>query len=296
MEHYLGRNLIIYADTGGYGHKVLAAAKSCELSMSSAIQSVSDPSDGAWEHIKPGRKSWSLNTSHLLLNNQPVGHVIEVRAQARGIGIPVTSPSVIIDGTEVVLDDTSGNRESLAVYTYNYSNPLLSVVTFFDTSIAQEREDFCTYLDTIIDEYQVAIVTTSRKFTIDDDMREAMAYIFDVDGSMFPSGTLDSSAFACIGPPRYGGATVSWTRTQGQHIDASMKFGPEWQEMVDNTPLTNMLTSVGQRFYLSMEMRGYGYDRIGGAAICKAAKVSGSVGNVVQGAFTFEGDGPLSAL
>lgn len=294
MEHYLGRNLIIYADTGGYGHKVLAAAKSCELSMSSAIQSVSDPSDGAWEHIKPGRKSWSLNTSHLLLNNQPVGHVIEVRAQARGIGIPVTSPSVIIDGTEVVLDDTSGNRESLAVYLYN-PNPPLSEVTFFDTSIAHEREDFCVCLETI-DDYQVAMVTTSRMFTIDDDMRSTMAYVFDVDGSMFPSGTLVSSAFACIGLPLYGGATVSWTRTQGQHIDASMKFGPGWQAMVDNTPLTNMLTSVGQRFYLSMEMRGYGYDRIGGAAICKAAKVSGSVGNVVQGAFTFEGDGPLSAL
>lgn len=294
MEHYLGRNLIIYADTGGYGHKVLAAAKSCELSMSSAIKSVSDPSDGAWEHIKTGRKSWSLNTSHLLLNNQPVGHVIEVRAQAGGIGIPVTSPSVIIDGTEVELDDTSGNSESLALSIYN-PDPLISEVTFFNTSRHQDREEFCEFIENI-DDYQVAIIAASRKFTIDDDMRASMAYAFDVDGSMFPSGTLDSSAFACIGLPLYGGATVSWTRTQGQHIDASMKFGPGWQEMVDNTPLTNMLTSVGQRFYLSMEMRGYGYDRIGGAAICKAAKVSGSVGNVVQGAFTFEGDGPLSAL
>jgi predicted secreted protein len=56
-----GKNLIVKADGD-----VIAAAKSCTLNIDCEIIKVSSPTDGQWEHIIAGMKSWSVSTTHLL--------------------------------------------------------------------------------------------------------------------------------------------------------------------------------------------------------------------------------------
>ena len=56
-----GKNLIVRANG-----EVIAAAKSCTLNIDCEIIKVSSPTDGQWEHIIAGMKSWSVSTTHLL--------------------------------------------------------------------------------------------------------------------------------------------------------------------------------------------------------------------------------------
>ena len=56
-----GKNLIVKANG-----EVIAAAKSCTLNIDCEIIKVSSPTDGQWEHIIAGMKSWSVSTTHLL--------------------------------------------------------------------------------------------------------------------------------------------------------------------------------------------------------------------------------------
>lgn len=56
-----GKNLIVKADGS-----VIAAAKSCTLNIDCETIKVSSPTDGQWEHVIAGMKSWSVSTTHLL--------------------------------------------------------------------------------------------------------------------------------------------------------------------------------------------------------------------------------------
>ena len=83
-----GRNIILLADG-----KAIAAAKSCDLDISSDAIPVASPSDGAWEDAIPGRKSWKACCSHLVTgivdSAAMVGTVVTLRMQVRGqMGLP----------------------------------------------------------------------------------------------------------------------------------------------------------------------------------------------------------------
>lgn len=58
----LGKNLIIKA-----GGVAIAAARSCDINVTSEQIPVSSPMDGQWEYSYNGKKSWSVTTNHLLL-------------------------------------------------------------------------------------------------------------------------------------------------------------------------------------------------------------------------------------
>lgn len=58
-----GRNLIIKA-----GGEVLGLSKSCTIHVSSATIPVSSPTTADWEESIPGRKKWSVQSSHLMYN------------------------------------------------------------------------------------------------------------------------------------------------------------------------------------------------------------------------------------
>ena len=83
-----GRNIILLA-----GGKAIAAAKSCDLEISVDVIPVASPSDGAWEDVIPGRKSWKASCSHLVTSITDhaamVGTVVTLRMQVRGqMGLP----------------------------------------------------------------------------------------------------------------------------------------------------------------------------------------------------------------
>jgi hypothetical protein len=58
--------------------------------------------------------------------------------------------------------------------------------------------------------------------------------------------------------------------------------------------LKNYIGKVGTEVTLRMQVDGYGSDYMSGQAIVTAFKSQGSIGNLLTGAFTFKGNGPLS--
>jgi hypothetical protein len=72
-----GRNLII-----AINGSTIAAAKSCSVDVQADTIKVSSPTDGEWEHIIAGRKSWQVQTSHLMPNAMQRYPVIEAGTKA----------------------------------------------------------------------------------------------------------------------------------------------------------------------------------------------------------------------
>ena len=102
-----GKNLIVKADGS-----VIAAAKSCTLNIECEIIKVSSPTDGQWEHIIAGMKSWSVITTHLLKMDRiidrplhsyldPIGQSFTLQLELNDItigGLPITE---ILTGTAI---------------------------------------------------------------------------------------------------------------------------------------------------------------------------------------------------
>lgn len=111
-----GRNLIIAA-----GGVAIAAAKSCSIDVDAEIIKVSSPTDGAWEHSIPGRKSWSVATNHFLTSivdgAEMVGTTVTLKAKMSGeVGLPfremvtgvtIEQRALSVDPTAVVWDTTT---------------------------------------------------------------------------------------------------------------------------------------------------------------------------------------------
>lgn len=60
-----------------------------------------------------------------------------------------------------------------------------------------------------------------------------------------------------------------------------------------STPLRNMLSKVGKIYQLSFVVNGYPDDHASGSAICTACKITATLGNLMQGSFSWTGSGPL---
>ena len=62
---------------------------------------------------------------------------------------------------------------------------------------------------------------------------------------------------------------------------------------IRHTPVKDMLTKPGTTLTLQIQTDGLTADRLSGTAICKTARVTASLSNLIQGSFRFEGTGPL---
>jgi hypothetical protein len=118
-----GRNIILLADG-----KAIAAAKSCDLDISSDAIPVASPSDGAWEDAIPGRKSWKASCSHLVTgivdSAAMVGTVVTLRMQVAGeLGLPFREKV-----NNVVVEEGSAEIEPLAVVWNTTTNQFLGWV------------------------------------------------------------------------------------------------------------------------------------------------------------------------
>ena len=116
-----GRNLIIKADG-----EVLGLSKSCTIQVSAATIPVSSPNTGQWEESIPGRKKWSVQSSHLMYN--------------RGVTKPMDRMDMV--GQAVTLDmvimyeDTAKFRDfkdDIASVSTDYPYVDSSAVIYFDT-------------------------------------------------------------------------------------------------------------------------------------------------------------------
>lgn len=66
------------------------------------------------------------------------------------------------------------------------------------------------------------------------------------------------------------------------------------EEDGSDSRVSDCILSVGDSVTLRMEVKDYTADYVTGSAIVRQFRVTGTVGNLVQGSFVFVGNGPLS--
>lgn len=93
-----GRNVILSINGTAF-----ASAKSCELNVQADTIETSSPSNGTYKTHIPGRMSWSVSLSHLVLNikanKNMVGTTVSISMYPSGTGSLSTD---VISGTAIV--------------------------------------------------------------------------------------------------------------------------------------------------------------------------------------------------
>lgn len=279
-----GKNLIVKADGS-----VIAAAKSCTLNVDCEKIKVSSPTDGQWEHVIAGMKSWSLSTNHLL---ESVDYAYKVTAFAQANdGITTPRPSFVQFGSYgkailssrglcVVESYQSGDISSNAVDTYDNIALCSEVVSSIGESESQD----------------LAIISYDA-FGMTSELREAIEDFLKVDMRGVPVGQY-RGALVVIGniDPESTTPGIVMFKKDNNGFGGSVHA----ELLVDNnnrpitaTPLKNCVARVGQLFTISVQVDGFGSDRLSGSALCNTFQATGTKGNLLQGSFKFTGSGPL---
>ena len=280
-----GRNLII-----AINGSTIAAAKSCSVDVQSDTIKVSSPTDGEWEHIIAGRKSWQVQTSHLM-PNAASGYSVEGFAQAHdGAGVPTNSFLKVGIRTYTIV------QRGLTLYGINTSGSGAVFIGNVDTydSPSTTCQQFANLI-TGTSYAQLAIVSCDA-YGMTNALRTTIANNLHVDVSRVLTGSY-RDALVVIGDK-------SGTKTgimQYHHEEggvggtarASLNFYYN-NGINPATILKNHIGKVGTEVTLRMQVDGYGSDYVSGQAIVSAFKSQGSIGNLLTGSFTFKGNGPLS--
>lgn len=287
-----GRNLIITA-----GGMVIAAAKSCSISVSAETIKITDETDGEWEHQIAGLKSWSVSTNHLL-EARGVKATIEAVAYAHtGTGLP-QSPSFVTAGG--ITRQVAGRGLTLFEFDKNFTpNEGYTVDTYTDT------EANCNELAALIGEAEnktMAIVSYDA-FGINDNLKEAIKDSFKIPavtmgalangimrGALVVIGSKDDDAGPGIlmySPPEKDSTGVE----MGGSAHARLAFRDGLPTR--STPLKDAISRVGRTFTIRMQVDGLGSDYLYGQAICKSFKTTGTNGSLLTGTYSWEGSGPL---
>ena len=280
-----GRNLIIAVDGS-----TIAAAKSCSVDVQADTIKVSSPTDGAWEHIIAGRKSWQVQTSHLM-PNAASAYSVEGFAQAYN-GVDWPPHSFLKVGLRTYTIAPTG----LALYGINTDGSGAELIASVDTRVnpdttCQQFADLITGTSYA----QLAIVSCDA-YGMTDALKTVIANNLHVDMSEVRTGE-HRDALVVIGDK-------SGTKTgimQYHHEEggvggtarASLNFYYN-NGINPATILKNHIGKVGTNVNIRMQVDGYGSDYVTGQAIVSAFKSQGSIGNLLTGAFTFKGNGPLS--
>ena len=280
-----GRNLIIAVDGS-----TIAAAKSCSVDVQADTIKVSSPTDGAWEHIIAGRKSWQVQTSHLMPNADSE-YSVEGFAQAHnGKGSPY--PSTLRAGIHTYTIAQRG----LTLYGINTdgSGAVLigNIDTYVNTDTAcQQFADLITGTSYV----QLAIVSWDA-YGMTDALKNIIASNLHVDMTGVQTGG-HRDALVVIGDKGETRAGIMQYHHEedgvGGTARASLNFYYNGGINPD-TILKTYIGKVGTEVTLRMQVDGYGNDYVSGTAIVTAFKSQGSIGNLLTGAFTFKGNGPLS--
>jgi hypothetical protein len=279
-----GRNLII-----AINGSTIAAAKSCSVDVQADTIKVSSPSDGEWEHIIAGRKSWQVQTSHLMPNAMQRYPVIEAstvawnedgtraHVTAAGRQFAVTAPKGI---TLMCLRIVNGQWQN--VWSQNY-----------DTENSDELAALINAIDYYGETNDVRVLTGVDAFTINSALCTKIASALNIPIANIPivSG---HGTFTAIGSLKtgtngiccYAGGQTGAAHCKAYYVDDTIRS-------IANL-LKTYIGKVGTEVTLRLQVDGYGNDYVSGQSIVTAFKSQGSIGNLLTGSFTFKGNGPLS--
>ena len=283
-----GRDLIVTANG-----VAIAAAKSCELQVSCDDIEISSPTSGQWREFIADRKEWAVTTNHLVVSN----HAYDCKVTAFAMAHPGVLGKAIISGGTVngsVLTTTGMNR-GLNVWlidktTYQQVGSLENFDTYDDN--AGESARLVTYLEGLSGNYIIVIVSLDS-FGMSAALQTKLNTLLGWPTSVLSNCTTAARmAFVGIGDTATHKGTASLMKGTGATAQAKLLLANG--APLATTPLRDAVARIGQTYTLQMSVDGLADDVLTGTAICKQFKVTGNLGNLAQGSFSWKGSGALS--
>ena len=280
-----GRNLIISA-----GGVVLAASKSCDIIVKADKVEVSSATDGNWRHFLAGRNEWSVTTNHLLVSNTvPVYTVKAVGTSLNGI--TGDQSYCEINGNRY-----TGGTRGLQVRIFEWDSDASrwsskSVATYDTYASEQAVTDMCADLEDDASAGDLIVITSYDAITITTPLASAIETALGLASGSVPVVTAARVSFVAIG--KYHDKGITFCDTDAGSISHATLYMDGLLDVIATTPLKNMLLKVGSTVTLRMQVDGFASDRLTGTAFCQTAKVTGTLGNLMQGSWQWQGTGPL---
>lgn len=282
-----GRDLIVTANG-----MAIAAAKSCELQVSCDDIEISSPNSGQWREFIADRKEWSVTTNHLVVNNHGYDCTVTAFSAAHtGAGQPNILSSGTVNGRGLT---TTGLARGLNVWLIDKSSyQQVGNLENFDThgDLSGESARLVTYLEGLSGDYIVVIVSFDA-FGMSSELQTKLNTLLGWPTSVLSNCTTsERMAFAGIGDTATHKGTARLMMGAGATAKAKLMLingAP-----VTTTPLRDAVSRIGQTYTLQMSVDGLADDVLTGTAICKQFKVTGSLGNLTQGSFSWKGSGAL---
>ena len=270
----------------------IAAAKSCELQVSCDDIEISSPTSGQWREFIADRKEWAVTTNHLVVNN----HAYDCKVTAFAMAHPGAAQAIISGGTVngSVLTTTGMNR-GLNVWlidktTYQQVGSLENFDTYDDN--AGESARLVTYLEGLSGNYIIVIVSLDS-FGMSADLQTKLNTLLGWPTSVLSNCTTAARmAFVGIGDTATHKGTANLMKGTGATAKAKLLLANG--APLATTPLRDAVARIGQTYTLQMSVDGLADDVLTGTAICKQFKVTGNLGNLAQGSFSWKGSGALS--
>jgi len=287
MTTLTGQELIVTADG-----MVVAASKSCDIQISADTIKTSSPIDGQWEHSIVGRKSWKVSTNHLVVNNHAYDCTVTAFAMAHpgAVAQPIISGGTV-NGSGLT---TTGMARGLNVWlidktTYQQVGSLENFDTYDDN--AGESARLITYLEGLSGNY-IIVIASNDAFGMSADLQTKLNTLLGLPTSVLSNcTTAGPMAFAAIGDTATHKGTANLMMGSGATAKAKLLLANG--APLTTTPLRDAVARIGQTYTLQMSVEGLADDVLTGTAICKQYKVTGSLGNLAQGSFSWKGSGAL---
>lgn len=271
----------------------IAAAKSCELQVSCDDIEISSPTSGQWREFIADRKEWAVTTNHLVVNNHAYDCKVTAFAIAHtGAGQPDKLVGGTVNGSGLT---TTGLARGLNVWlidktTYQQEGSLENFDTYGD--LAGESARLVTYLEGLSGDY-IVVIASFDAFGMSAELQTKLNTLLGLPTSVLSNCTTAARmAFASIGDTSTHKGTARLMTGAGATAKAKLLLANG--APLTTTPLRDAVARIGQTYTLQMSVEGLADDVLTGTAICKQFKVTGSVGNLAQGSFSWKGSGALS--
>jgi predicted secreted protein len=284
-----GKDLIISANG-----TVIAGAKSCDVEVECDTIPTSSPTDGQWEHKIVGRKSWKVSTSHLVPFETEPSHIIKAVGTCHKDGTNSNLSYHIIDGMRY-----AGGTRGLSIFAYYWytgthsSQFIPSYHATFDTyGDISNCQAMINAMNSNIDNGDLVVITSWDAYAMTAALKQAISTKLGVPLDSMPEvnpGQRASFALAGIAGDR---GIAFANLNEGSDVHAELLLDNS-RIAIRRTPVKDMLTKPGTTLTLQIQTDGLTADRLSGTAICKTARVTASLSNLIQGSFRFEGTGPL---
>lgn len=267
---------------------VIAGSKSCTVDVDADSLKVASPTDGEWEHILPGRKSWSISTNHLMpsvLGPKPlisgyspswinINEPVQLRAGSLVRSFAVDRGLTTFD----IVKTTSGyNIEKKRTYDTGFESDDV-------TSMINDME--VTTLNTV-----ARVILSHDYWSLPASLATSISQTLHVPN--VPTLTARHGAIAIIGGYEQNakGICIFADSYEGAARASAYLEGDVVQTV--ETVLKNAVARVGQMMTIRVQVDGYGDDYLTGTALCRSFSALGTNGNLLTGSFKFQGSGPL---